>query len=56
MKSNILKVLKYIILIFVFLYLQIFVIMYNVKVISVTEYGIMLSVFGQNFVYEYDNF
>lgn len=54
MKKNIFKFLIVIILIFMFLYLQMFFIMYNIKIKYITNGGVMLTVFGQDFVYEYN--
>lgn len=53
MKKNIFEFLIFIIFIFMFLFLQMYFIMYNIKIKNVTNGGIMLSVFGQDFVYEY---
>ena len=54
MKKNIFKVLSFILLIMAFLIMQTYFIMYNIQVKSVTDGGIMLSIFGQDFVYEYN--
>lgn len=55
MKKHIFGILGFIILIIMFLYLQMFFIMYNIKIKHLTDYGVMLTVFGQDFVYEYNN-
>ena len=52
-KKIILGILSFIFIIGALLYLNMFMIMYNVKVNNVTDTGIMLSVFGQDFCYEY---
>lgn len=52
-KKIILEILSFILIIGALLYLNMFMIMYNVKVNNVTDTGIMLSVFGQDFCYEY---
>ena len=54
MKKIIFEFLSFILIIGALLYLNIFMIMCNVKVNSVTDTGIMLSVFRQNFYYEYE--
>lgn len=54
MRKHIFGILGFIILIFMFLYLQMFFIMYNIKIKHLTNSGVMLSVFGQDFVYEYN--
>ncbi len=56
MKKHIFGILGFIILIVMFLYLQMFFIMYNIKIKDLTNEGVMLTIFGQDFVYEYDNF
>ena len=53
MKKIIFENLSYILIIGALLYLDMFMIMYNVKVNNVTDTGIMLSIFGQDFCYEY---
>jgi hypothetical protein len=53
MKNRIFEFLGIIILIFGLLYLNMFTIMYNIKVKSVENGGLMLSIFGQDFCYEY---
>ena len=52
-KKIIFEFLSFILIIGALLYLNMFMIMYNVKVNNVTDTGIMLSVFGQDFCYEY---
>ena len=52
-KKMIFEFLSFIFIIGALLYLNMFMIMYNVKVNNVTDTGIMLSVFGQDFYYEY---
>lgn len=54
MKNRIFSVIGFIFLIIAFLIIQAYFIMYNIQVKSVTDGGIMLSVFGQDFVYEYN--
>ncbi len=54
MKKIIFEFLSFILIIGTLLYLNMFMIMYNVKVNNVTDTGIMLSVFGQDFYYEYE--
>lgn len=54
MKKIIFEFLGFIFIIGALLYLNMFMIMYNVKVNSATDTGIMLSVFGQDFYYEYE--
>lgn len=54
MKNNIFKILMFIIFIITFLYLQMYFIMYNIQIKNVTNGGVMLSIFGQDFVYEYE--
>lgn len=53
-KKIILEFLSFILVIGALLYLNMFMIMYNIQVKSVTDTGIMLSVFGQDFYYEYE--
>lgn len=53
-KKIILEILSFIFIIGALLYLNMFMIMYNIKVNNVTDTGIMLSVFGQDFYYEYE--
>ena len=53
-KKIIFEFLSFILIIGALLYLNMFMIMYNVKVNNVTDTGIMLSVFGQDFYYEYE--
>lgn len=55
MKKHIFGILGFIILIVMFLYLQMFFIMYNIKIKDLTNDGVMLTIFGQDFVYEYNN-
>ena len=54
MKKIIFEFLSFILIIGALLYLNMFMIMYNIKINSVTDTGIMLSVFGQDFYYEYE--
>lgn len=54
MKKAIFRILSFMLIIGALLYLNMFMIMYNVKVNNVTDTGIMLSVFGQDFYYEYE--
>lgn len=54
MKKIIFEFLSFIFIIGALLYLNMFMIMYNIKVNNVTDTGIMLSVFGQDFYYEYE--
>lgn len=54
MKKIILEFLSFILIIGALLYLNMFMIMYNIQVKSATDTGIMLSVFGQDFYYEYE--
>ena len=54
MKKIIFEILSFILIIGALLYLNMFMIMYNIKVNNVTDTGIMLSVFGQDFYYEYE--
>ena len=54
MKKIIFEFLSFIFIIGALLYLNMFMIMYNIQVKSVTDTGIMLSVFGQDFCYEYE--
>ena len=53
-KKIILEVLSFILIIGALLYLNMFMIMYNIQVKSATDTDIMLSVFGQDFYYEYE--
>ena len=53
-KRIILEILSFILIIGALLYLNMFMIMYNIQVKSVTDTGVMLSVFGQDFYYEYE--
>lgn len=53
-KKIILEILSFILIIGALLYLNMFMIMYNIQVKSVTDTGVMLSVFGQDFYYEYE--
>ena len=54
MKKIIFEFLSFVFIIGALLYLNMFMIMYNIKVNNVTDTGIMLSVFGQDFYYEYE--
>ena len=54
MKKIIFEFLSFIFIIGALLYLNMFMIMYNIQVKSATDTGIMLSVFGQDFYYEYE--
>ena len=54
MKKIIFEFLSFILIIGALLYLNMFMIMYNIKVNSVTDTCVMLSVFGQDFCYEYE--
>ena len=54
MKKIIFELLSFILILGALLYLNMFMIMYNVKVNNVTDTGIMLSIFGQDFYYEYE--
>ena len=54
MKKIIFEFLSFILIIDALLYLNMFMIMYNIQVKSATDTGIMLSVFGQDFYYEYE--
>ena len=53
-KKIIFEFLSFILIIGALLYLNMFMIMYNIQVKSATDTGIMLSVFGQDFYYEYE--
>ena len=53
-KKIILEILSFILIIGALLYLNMFMIMYNIQVKSVTDTVVMLSVFGQDFYYEYE--
>ena len=53
-KKIILEILSFILIIGALLYLNMFMIMYNIQIKSTTDSGIMLSVFGQDFYYEYE--
>ena len=53
MKKIIFEFLGFVFIIGALLYLNMFMIMYNIQVKSVTDTGVMLSVFGQDFCYEY---
>lgn len=54
MKNKIFRILGIILILGSLLYLNLFMIMYNIKVTSATDTGVMLSVFGQDFYYEYN--
>ena len=54
MKKIIFEFLRFVFIIGALLYLNMFMIMYNIQVKSATDTGIMLSVFGQDFYYEYE--
>lgn len=54
MKKIILEILSFILIIGALLYLNMFMIMYNIQVKNATDTGVMLSVFGQDFYYEYE--
>ena len=54
MKKIIFEFLSFVFIIGALLYLNMFMIMYNIQVKSATDTGIMLSVFGQDFYYEYE--
>lgn len=54
MKSKIIKLLGIILIICSLLYINVFIIMYNIQVRNVTNGGVMLSIFGQDFYYEYN--
>lgn len=54
MKKAIFKILSFMLIIGALLYLNMFMIMYNIQVKSATDTGIMLSVFGQDFYYDYE--
>ena len=54
MKKIIFEFLSFVFIIGALLYLNMFMIMYNVKVNSATDTGIILSVFRQDFYYEYE--
>ena len=54
MKKIIFEFLSFIFIIGALLYLNMFMIMYNIQVKSATDTDIMLSVFGQDFYYEYE--
>lgn len=53
-KKIILEILSFILIIGALLYLNMFMIMYNIQIKSATDTGVMLSVFGQGFYYEYE--
>ena len=53
-KKIILEILSFILIIGALLYLNMFMIMYNIQIKSTTDSGIMLSIFGQDFYYEYE--
>ena len=53
-KKIILEILSFILIIGALLYLNMFMIMYNIQVKNATDTGVMLSVFGQDFYYEYE--
>ena len=53
MKKIIFEFLSFVFIIGALLYLNMFMIMYNIQVKSVTDTGVMLSIFGQDFCYEY---
>ena len=54
MKKIIFEFLSFIFIIGALLYLNMFMIMYNIQVKSASDTDIMLSVFGQDFYYEYE--
>ena len=54
MKSKIIKLLGIILIICSLLYINVFIIMYNIQVKSAINGGVMLSIFGQDFYYEYN--
>lgn len=54
MKSKIIKLLGIILIVCSLLYINVFVIMYNIQVKSAINGGVMLSIFGQDFYYEYN--
>jgi hypothetical protein len=54
MKNRIFEFLGFIFIIIALLYINMFFIMYNVKVKDVENGGLILSIFGQDFCYEYD--
>ena len=53
-KKIIFEFLSFILIIGALLYLNMFMIMYNIQIKSTTDSGIMLSIFGQDFYYEYE--
>ena len=54
MKKIIFEFLSFVFIIGALLYLNMFMIMYNIQIKSTTDSGIMLSIFGQDFYYEYE--
>lgn len=54
MEHKFLNFLTWAFLIFAFLFLFLYNTMYNIKVTDVTDYGVQLTIYGQNFVYEYN--
>lgn len=53
MKKNIFNILTFLILIFALLYINMFFIMYNIKVKNVENETLILEIFNNDFVYEY---
>lgn len=53
MKKNIFNILTFLILIFALLYINMFFIMYNIKVKNVENGTLILEIFNNDFVYEY---
>lgn len=53
MKKNILNIITFIILIFALLYVNMYFIMYNIKVKNVDNGTLILEIFNNDFVYEY---
>lgn len=54
MKKNIFNILTFLILIFALLYINMFFIMYNIKVKNVENGTLILEIFNNDFVYEYE--
>lgn len=54
MKKNIFNILTFLILIFALLYINMFFIMYNIKVKNVENGTLVLEIFNNDFVYEYE--
>ena len=48
------SILVFCVLLFMLLYIQMFYIMYHIEITEVTDGGVMLTIFGQDFVYEYN--